>query len=169
MTFFYDWPPLLFRVKSRCELLIAAGNLDDALRLAEELRPGDDTQPLAARFIGATLCGKISTWRGDTATAIGHFELAAWCYDQYDWFDPGVRERIDTWLAEAYISVGRLEDAHGIAARLREIGTRLNRPALLGDAARIGAPGRRGGRRPRPRDGLGPGRRRGPRALAAAR
>jgi hypothetical protein len=130
---------LLFRVKSRCELLIAAGNLDEARRLAEELRPGDDTQSLAARFIGAALCGKISTWRGEVATAIGQFELAAWCYDQHDWSDPGVRERIDTWLAEAYVSAGRLEDAHRIAARLAEIGTRLNRPALLGDAARIGA------------------------------
>jgi DNA-binding CsgD family transcriptional regulator len=135
----YDWPPLLFQVKSRCELLIAAGNLDEALRLAEELRPGDDTRPLAARFIGAALCGKISTWRGEVTTAIGQFELAAWCYDQYEWSDPGVRERIDTWLAEAYVSVGRLADAHRIAARLREIGTRLDRPALLGDAARIGA------------------------------
>jgi glycine/D-amino acid oxidase-like deaminating enzyme len=115
---FYDWPPLLFLVKSRCELLIAAGNLDEARRLAEELRPGDDTQSLAARFIGAALCGKISTWRGEVATAIGQFELAAWCYDQYDWSDPGVRERIDTWLAEAYVSAGRLEDAHRIAARL---------------------------------------------------
>jgi len=50
-----------------------------------------------------------------------------------------VRERIDTWLAEAYASVGRLEDAGRIAARLREIGARLNRPALTGDAARIDA------------------------------
>jgi DNA-binding CsgD family transcriptional regulator len=136
---FYDWPPLLFLVKPRCELLIAAGKLDEAQRLAGELRPGDDTQPLAARFIGATLHGKISAWRGDPSAAIGHFELAAWCYDQYDWSDPGVRERIDTWLAEAYVGVGRPADAAPIAARLREIGDRLDRPALTGDAARIDA------------------------------
>jgi DNA-binding NarL/FixJ family response regulator len=126
-------------VRPQCKLLIAVGNLDEALRLASELRPGDETRPPAARFVGASLLGKVSAWRGDTVTAIGHFELAAWCADQVDWSDPGVRERIDTWLAEAYASVGRLEDASRIAARLREIGARLNRPALTGDAARIDA------------------------------
>jgi DNA-binding NarL/FixJ family response regulator len=35
----------------------------------------------------------VSAWRGDTVTAIGHFELAAWCADQVAWSDPGVRER----------------------------------------------------------------------------
>jgi DNA-binding CsgD family transcriptional regulator len=50
-----------------------------------------------------------------------------------------VRGRIDPWLAEAYVSVGRLEDAGRIAARLQEIGARLSRPALAGDAARIDA------------------------------
>jgi DNA-binding CsgD family transcriptional regulator len=100
--------------------------------------PCDGTQSLAARFIGATVCGKISIWRGDPA-AIGHLELAAWCADQCDWSDPGARERIDSWLAEAYVSVGRLEDAGRIADHLREIGARLDRPALSGDAARIDA------------------------------
>jgi DNA-binding CsgD family transcriptional regulator len=136
---FYDWPASPWHVRPQCKLLIAAGNLDEALRLANELRPGDETRPPAARFVGASLLGKVSAWRGDTVTAIGHFELAAWCADQVDWSDPGVRERIDTWLAEAYASVGRLEDAGRIAARLREIGARLNRPALTGDAARIDA------------------------------
>ena len=42
-------------------------------------------------------------------------------------------------LAEAYVSIGRLADASRIAASLREIGARLGRPALAGDAARIEA------------------------------
>jgi DNA-binding CsgD family transcriptional regulator len=138
---FYDWPVSPWRVlKPHCELMIAAGNLDEALRLADELRPDDDdSQTPSARFVGAALRGKISAWRGDTTAAIGHFELAAWCADQCDWFDPGWRERVDTGLSEAYVSVGRPQDAAPIAARLREIGTRLNRPALVGDAARIDA------------------------------
>ena len=37
-----------------------AGNLDEALGLAEALRPGDDTQPPAARFVGACVRGKVS-------------------------------------------------------------------------------------------------------------
>jgi DNA-binding CsgD family transcriptional regulator len=136
---FYDWPASSRLVKSRCEVLIAAGNLDEALRLADELRPGDSNQSPVARFVAATVRGKISTWLGDPAAAIGHLSLAAWCADQMDWSDPGVRERVDSWLAEAYVSVGRLEDAGQIAARVREIGARLNRPSLVGDASRIDA------------------------------
>jgi DNA-binding CsgD family transcriptional regulator len=136
----YDWPARPpWHTKARCELLIAAGSLDEALRLADELHPGGGTQPTAARFVGAIVRGKISTWRGDPAAAIGHFEQVAWCADQWDWSDPGVRERSDSWMAEAYVSVGRPEDARRIAARLAEIGARLNRPALTGDAARIDA------------------------------
>jgi DNA-binding CsgD family transcriptional regulator len=135
----YDWPPSPRLAKSRCELLIAAGNLDEAVRLADELRPGDDAQSLITRFVGATVRGKVSTWRGDPAAAITDFELAAWCADQIDWSDPGVRERVDSGLAEAYVSVGRVDDAIRIASRLREIGARLNRPTLTGDADRIDA------------------------------
>jgi len=136
----YDWPAAPWNVlQPRCELLIAAGNLDEALGLADELRPGDKTQPPVARFVGASVRGKVSAWRGDPAAAVRHFEQAAGCADQCDWSDPGVRERIDTWLAEACVSVGRVEDASRIAARLREVGARLNRPALTGDAARIDA------------------------------
>ena len=52
---YYDWPALPpWHTKSRCELLIAAGTLDEALRLADELHPGGGTQSSAARFVGAT-------------------------------------------------------------------------------------------------------------------
>jgi DNA-binding CsgD family transcriptional regulator len=135
----HDWPDGAWHMLPRCELLIAAGNLDEALSLADKLRPDDDKQSTDSRFIGACVRGKVSTWRNDPAAAIRHFELAAWCAEQFDWSDPGARERIDPWLAEAYVSVGRLEDASRIAASLREIGARLNRPALSGDAARIDA------------------------------
>jgi DNA-binding CsgD family transcriptional regulator len=135
----YDWPTSPFHVLPRCELLIAAGKLDEALSVARELRPGDGTESLVAKFVCASVHGKVSSWRGDFDAAIRHFERAAWCADQYDWSDPGVRERIDPWLAEAYVSAGRLAEANRIAASLRVIGARLNRPALIGDAARIHA------------------------------
>jgi DNA-binding CsgD family transcriptional regulator len=135
----YDWPTLPWHVKPHCEVLIAAGNLDEARRLAEGLRPDDEAQTADVRFVGAALLGKISAWRGDTAAAISQFELAASCADQCDWSDPGIRQRIDVSLAEAYVSVGRVADARLIAARLAEIGARLDRPALTGDAARIDA------------------------------
>jgi DNA-binding CsgD family transcriptional regulator len=135
----HDWPTSAWHVKPRCELLIAAGDLDEAQRLAEALRPDGETQSLAARFVGACLLGKIHSWRGDPAAAIGHLERAAWCADQCDWYDPGVRERVDSWLAEAYVIAGRAGDASRIAADLRDRGARLNRPALTGDAARIDA------------------------------
>jgi len=135
----HDWPTSPWHVKPRCELLIAAGKLDAALALAEDLHPADTAQSPAARFVGAAVRGKVSAWRGDQAAAVGNLELAASCADQFDWSDPGARERIDSWLAEAYVGVGRLDEAASIAARLREIGDRLGRPALSGDAARIDA------------------------------
>jgi DNA-binding CsgD family transcriptional regulator len=135
----HDWPTSPWHLKPRCELLIAAGQLDQAQSLAEGLRPEDDTQSLTARFVGACLLGKIHSWRGDPAAAIAHLERAAWCADQCDWYDPAVRERVGSWLAEAYVGVGRPQDASPIAADLRDTGARLGRPSLTGDAARIDA------------------------------
>ena len=78
-------------------------------------------------------------WRGDAVAAVRHFERAASCADQRDWVDPGVRCRMDHLLAEMYVAVGRLDEATRISAWLREVGLRLDRPALVGDAARIDA------------------------------
>src|SRR5262249_6584322 len=70
---------------------------------------------------------------------VRHLERAAWCADQLDWADPGVRSRLDIRLAEAYVATGRPGDARRISAWLREAGGRLARPALTGDADRIDA------------------------------
>jgi DNA-binding CsgD family transcriptional regulator len=83
--------------------------------------------------------GKISTWQGDPAAAVRHLERAASLADKRDWADPGVRHRLDHLLAEAYVTVGRPEDAQRISAWLRGLGLRLDRPALIGDAWRIDA------------------------------
>ncbi len=50
-----------------------------------------------------------------------------------------MRSRLDIPLAEAYVAVGRTDVARRISAWLRELGERLNRPALTGDAHRIEA------------------------------
>ncbi len=135
----HDWPTVPWHLEPRCELLIGAGNLDEALRLADERLPDDEAQPIVGRFVGACVRGKVSMWRGDAATAVRHFERAAWCADQRDWADPGVRARMDHLLAQMYAAVGRLDEAKRISAWLRQIGLRLDRPALIGDAARIDA------------------------------
>jgi DNA-binding NarL/FixJ family response regulator len=70
---------------------------------------------------------------------VRHFERAAWCADQRDWIDPAVRSRMDHLLAEMYVAVGRLDEAKRISAWLLDIGQRLDRPDLTGDAARIDA------------------------------
>ena len=135
----YDWPLSAWHIEPRCELLIAAGNLDEATDLADERFPDDESQPQSARCFGASVRGKVSMWRGDAVAAVPHFELAAWCADQREWVDPGLRCRTDHLLAEAYVALGRLDEAGRIAGRLREIGLRLGRPALAGDAARVDA------------------------------
>jgi len=50
-----------------------------------------------------------------------------------------VRHRLDPALAEAYVALGRPDDAEPISAWLRELSERLDRPALTGDAHRIDA------------------------------
>jgi len=135
----YDWPKSPWMLEPRCELLIAAGELDAALRLAAERLPDDESQPVATRFMGACVRGKVSFWTGDAVAAVLHLELAARYVDELGWTEPGVRSRIDHLLAEAYVTAGRPEEASPISARLRELGTRTNRPALIGDACRIDA------------------------------
>ena len=55
------------------------------------------------------------------------------------WADPGVRDRLDAALAEAYVALGRTGDANRISAWLRKVGERLGRPALTANADRIDA------------------------------
>ena len=135
----HDWPPNPWHVEPRCELLIAAGDLDGAVALADEKLPDDAAAAIVARFMGACLRGKVSCWRGDHAATVRHLELAAQCADQCDWVDPGVRSFLDIPLAEAYVAVGHPGDARRISAWLRELGERLGRPTLTGDANRIDA------------------------------
>jgi DNA-binding CsgD family transcriptional regulator len=135
----YDWPVSPWMLEPRWELLIATGELDATLRLADEHLPDDEGQPDATRFMGACVRGKMSFWTGDAVAAVRHLELALRYAVQFDWAEPGVRSGIDHLLAESYIAAGRAKDADPISARLRELGTRLGRPALIGDACRIDA------------------------------
>ena len=135
----HDWPPSAWHLEPRCELLIAAGDLDGALRLADEHLPDDDSVPLAARFKAACVRGKASLWRGDPEATVRQLERAVGYAEHFEWADPGVRDRLDIPLAEAYVAVGRPDDARRISAWLRELGGRLGRPTLTGDAHRIEA------------------------------
>jgi ATP/maltotriose-dependent transcriptional regulator MalT len=56
-----------------------------------------------------------------------------------EWADPGLRLYLDSGLAEAYVAIGRVTDAARISSWLAEVGARLNRPTLLGQAHRIDA------------------------------
>jgi DNA-binding CsgD family transcriptional regulator len=136
----YDWPSSPWLVQPRCELLIASGDLEGALSLAARL-PDDEDQPLTARFVGECVRGKVSSWRDDPFATVRHLERAAHFADEFDWADPGVRSRLDPVLAEAYVALGRPKEAERISAWLQEIGQRLDRPELTGDAARIDALG----------------------------
>jgi DNA-binding CsgD family transcriptional regulator len=89
--------------------------------------------------MGACVRGKVSAWRGDLPAVVRHFELAGRCADLEGWTDPGVRDRLDAALAEAYVAMGRTGDAMRISAWLREVGERLGRPGLTGNADRIDA------------------------------
>jgi DNA-binding NarL/FixJ family response regulator len=142
-TVWYDLPPHPWHVEPRCELLIRDGDLDGAASLVDQSLPDDAEAAIPPRitasFMGACLRGKISAWRGDDAATVQHLERAAWYADQLDWADPGVRCRIDVLLGEAYAAAGRHGDARRISAWLSDLGERLARPALTGDAHRVDA------------------------------
>ena len=135
----HDWPPNPWQLEPRCRLMIAAGDLDGALRIVDEHLPDREDAAVAARYMGAYVRGTVSAWRADPAAAVRHFELAAHCADVSEWADPGVRNLLDAALAEAYIVAGRPEEARRISSWLREVGERLGRPTLTGDADRIDA------------------------------
>jgi len=135
----HDWPPSPWVLGPRCELLIRNGDLDGVLRIVAEHLPDDDSVPPVMRYVGACLRGKASAWRGDPEATVRHLERAAECAEQLDWADPAVRDHLDSLLAEAYVAVGRTDDALRISAWLRGLGERLGRPALTGDAHRIDA------------------------------
>jgi ATP/maltotriose-dependent transcriptional regulator MalT len=135
----HDWPISPWHLKPRCELLIASGDLDGAVRVADASLPDDDSVRALYRYMGACVRGKVSAWRGDPASTVRHLESAAAHADRLEWADPGLRDRIEALLAEAYVALGRLAEASDIAARLREVGDRMSRPVLVGDASRISA------------------------------
>ena len=135
----HDWPPSPWQLEPYCRLMIARGDLDDALGTAGQLLPDSEGATLAARYIAAYIRGEVSAWRADHAAAVRHFELAANCADAAGWADPGVRNLLDAALAEAYVAVGRPQEARRISSWLREVGQRLGRPTLTGGADRIDA------------------------------
>lgn len=135
----HSWKPTPWLVETRCDLLIAAGDLDAADSLVVELVADGERSPLAAQFVAASVRGRTNAWRGETETSIAYLERAGWCADRCDWVDPAVRSRIDPYLAHSYVAAGRASEASPISARLREIGQRLHRPTFVGDARRIDA------------------------------
>ncbi|HWG02056.1 MAG TPA: AAA family ATPase [Trebonia sp.] len=139
VTAWYDRPESPWTLEPRCKLLIVAGQLTEARRLADEQLPDVGDQPLMTRFMGASLRGEISAWAGDTAATIRHLEQAARYADELNWTEPGVRSRIDHLLAEAYVAADRRPEARRISAWLLGLGRRMDRPALIGDACRIEA------------------------------
>ena len=135
----HDWPPNPWQLEPHCRIMIVAGDLDGALRIADEHLPDGKGATPSARYIAAYVRGTVSAWRADPAAAVRHFERAAECADAAGWADPGVRNLLDAALAEAYVAVGRSGEARRISVWLREIGGRLGRPALTGAANRIDA------------------------------
>lgn len=135
----HDWPMSPWHLEPRCELLIAAGDLDGALGLAGQHAPAEAGTPAALRFIGSLVRGRVSAWRGTPVAAVAHLEQAAAGADDCEFADPRVRQGLDQLLAEAYLGVGRSEDARRIAGWLRGTGERLCSPGLTGAACRIDA------------------------------
>ena len=134
----HHWPASAWRLEPTCEQLIADGKLTEARHIVDTQLVDEAHTPVEG-FIAAVLRGKVSAWENDPAATVVHLERAARWADENGWKDPGVRSRLDALLAEAYVDTDRAADAARISSTLREIGTRLERTALIGDAERIDA------------------------------
>ncbi len=110
-----------------------------ASALLDAALPDDNAATPESRLYGAFLRGVLSGYRGDAEQTAWQFERAASCADTLQWADPGLRLYLDSGLAEAYAAIGRLTEAARISSWLTEIGTRLTRPTLVGQAHRIDA------------------------------
>jgi DNA-binding CsgD family transcriptional regulator len=135
----HDWPPLPWSLAPRAELLMARGDLDGAVRLADQDLPDTPGTPAVGRFIGALIRGRGASWRGDGPQAVAYYQRAAAYADECGYADPGVRQGLDAALAEEYVAGQRIGDARRISAGLRETGERLGRRGLAGTASRIDA------------------------------
>ena len=121
-------------------MLIAAGDLDGALSLADEYLPDEESRSVPARFIGACVRGKVSMWRGD---ARGRGAATSSRPDgsrpSATGPNPGsAAGSITCWPRPTSRSAGPAT-RRGSPPWLRELGERLGRPALTGDAHRIDA------------------------------
>ena len=124
---------------ARVALRIADGDLDAASELLDAALPEDSATTPESRLYGAFLRGTVSGYGSDAKKASRYFERAASYADALEWADPGLRLYLDSGLAEAYVAIGRVTDAARISSWLAEVGARLNRPTLLGQAHRIEA------------------------------
>jgi DNA-binding CsgD family transcriptional regulator len=124
---------------ARVALRIADGDLDLASELLDSALPDDDTITPESRVYGAFLRGIVSGYRDDFEQTTRNLERAASYADALEWTDPGLRLYLDSGLAEAYVAIGRLPEAARISSWLAEVGARLNRPTLVGQAFRIDA------------------------------
>ena len=107
--------------------------------LLDAALPDDNAATPESQLYGAFLRGVVSGYRGDSEQAAWQFERAASHADALEWADPGLRLYLDSGLAEAYAAIGRLTEAARISSWLTEVGTRLTRPTLVGQAHRIDA------------------------------
>jgi DNA-binding CsgD family transcriptional regulator len=133
----HDFPQSPWQLEPHCEVLIAAGELDRALSVADECLPDQDATADEDQFVGQRIRGLVSMWREAPETAVPHLERAVTYAERCGWTDPSVRGRVDALLAEAYVALGRTDEPKQISEWLREHGQRLGRPSLTGDAERI--------------------------------
>ena len=133
----HSWPRSPWHLEPRAELLIAAGDLDAALDVADHL-PEHDGAPLPARrsgpaFAAGSVRGAATPSRQSKPSSSQHRARMS-SAGPTPAFGSG---RISG--ARRQCPAGRPDDATRIAAWLRPLGLRLRRPALIGDASRIDA------------------------------
>jgi DNA-binding CsgD family transcriptional regulator/tetratricopeptide (TPR) repeat protein len=102
-------------------------------RLGASTRAADDGEALHVLAV----LGLVALLDGDSEHAVALLDGAMTAARRICWLDPGRRLRLEGDLGSALVNTDRLDEATALAASLRCLGQRSERPAVLGVGMRI--------------------------------
>jgi len=132
-------PVMLALYAASALLRVLTGDPEGARELlADQPDNRDEINPFMALPYDHVL-GAAALLSNDDETAVELLSSAYTKARDLEIHEPGRRYRLESDLGQALINAGRLEEAADLAAELRELGTRQNRPTILGIGLRLDA------------------------------
>jgi DNA-binding CsgD family transcriptional regulator len=123
---------------ARALLAAETGDLETARRIvASQFSDGSDSAPSKKTIAYQHVLGLAEMLERDNGQALHHLDQAWAAAQTLGIHEPGRRQRLEGDLGQTLIADGQLERAAALAADLRSIGQRADRPTLLGIGLRL--------------------------------